>query len=73
MTRSWSPKPGDRVVRHPREEEMGPVRLTVTSRRTQSRTLGSIMVLVYAFAGLIGVGTLLLLLPFQVVQKLLYP
>ena len=43
---------------------MGPVRLTVTSRRTQSRTLGSIMVLVYAFAGLIGVGTLLLLLPF---------
>ena len=64
MRESWRPKPGDRVVRHPREEQMGPVRFTVTSRRGQSRALGSPSVLVYAFAGLISVGTLLLLLPF---------
>ncbi len=60
----WRPKAGDRVVRHPREKQMIPVRLTVTTRRVQSRAFASPMLLVYSFAGLICVGTLLLLLPF---------
>ena len=42
---------------------MGPVRVTVTPRRVPSRALGSPMVIIYAFAGLITLGTLLLLLP----------
>ena len=63
MSNLWQPKPGDRVVRHPREDEMGPVRLTVTTRRVQSRAFASPLILLYAFAGLIGLGTLLLILP----------
>ena len=59
----WKPKPGDRVVRHPRQEEIGPVRLTVTARKAQPRAFASPLILIYAFAGLITIGTLLLLLP----------
>ena len=43
---------------------MSPVRLTITSRRVQSRALASPLILIYAFIGLIALGTLLLLLPF---------
>ena len=64
MRDPWRPKPGDRVVRHPREEQVSPVRLTVTPRRTPSSALASPLILVYAFTGLIALGTLLLLLPF---------
>ena len=42
---------------------MEPVKLTVTSRRSQSRTEASPLILIYTFLGLIAVGTLLLLLP----------
>ena len=63
MEQAWKPKPGDRVVRHPRQEEIGPVRLTVTTRKVPSRALASPLILIYAFAALITVGTLLLLLP----------
>ena len=57
----WQPKPGDRVVRHPREEQMSPVRLTISTPRAQSPALATPLVLLYAFAGLIFVGTILLL------------
>ena len=40
------------------------MRLTVTARRGQSKALASPLILIYAFAGLIAIGTLLLLLPF---------
>ena len=60
----WEPKPGDRVVRHPRQEEIGPVVVTEPVRRVPARALASPMLLIYAFAGLIAVGTLLLMLPF---------
>lgn len=59
----WTPKPGDRVVRHPRQEEIRPVPLTVPTPKVQSRALASPLVIIYAFAGFITVGTLLLLLP----------
>lgn len=64
MERIWRPKPGDRVVRHPRQEELSPVNLTVTARKVPSRALASPLILIYAFAGLIALGTMLLLLPF---------
>ena len=51
------------MVRHPRQSEMRPVRLTLPTRRMQSRTLASPLILLFAFLGLIGVGTVLLLLP----------
>ena len=62
--RDWEPKPGDRVVRHPRQEEIGPVVVTEPVRRVPARALASPMLLIYAFAGLIAIGTLLLMLPF---------
>ena len=64
MRETWRPKPGDRVVRHPRQAEISPVRLTVTTRKVSSRALASPLILIYAFAGLIAIGTILLLLPF---------
>jgi trk system potassium uptake protein TrkH len=44
---------------------MSPVRLTITSRRVQSRALASPLIIIYAFVGLIALGTLLLLMPFS--------
>jgi trk system potassium uptake protein TrkH len=61
---SWKPKPGDRIVRHPREEQISPVRFEITTPRAQSRALASPIVLLYSFIGFILAGTLLLLLPF---------
>jgi trk system potassium uptake protein TrkH len=43
---------------------MTPVHVTITARRVQSRALASPLIILYAFAGLITFGTLLLLLPF---------
>ena len=61
----WSSRPADLVVRHPRQEQMSPVRVTVTSRRVHSRALSSPLILLYAFAVLIMFGTILLLMPFS--------
>jgi trk system potassium uptake protein TrkH len=52
------------VVRHPRVEEIGPVRVTVSARKVQSRLFGSPLVLLYIFAALVAVGTALLIPPF---------
>ena len=65
MNERWIPRPGDRVVRHPREEQMTPMRETVPSRRVQRRTLASPLILIYVFLALIAAGTVLLLLPFS--------
>ena len=65
QNQSWTPKPADQVVRHPREDQMSPVRLTVTTRRMEHRALASPLILIYAFAGLIAIGTLLLFVPFS--------
>ena len=64
LDRTWTPKPGDRVVRHPRRAEMEPVHVHVTARKVPSRALASPLILIYAFAALIALGTALLLLPF---------
>ena len=63
MNQPWTPKPGDRVARHPRQRQIDPVHFTIPSRRPQSSVLTSPLFLVYAFAALVSVGTALLLLP----------
>ena len=60
---TWAPKPADKVVRHPRMEQMAPVRIELPERRSKSSALNPPLILIYAFAILIGVGTLLLVLP----------
>ena len=61
--RPWQPKPGDRVVRHPRAGQITPLRLTVAEARSSSQALVSPVALTYAFLGLAGVSTLLLMFP----------
>jgi trk system potassium uptake protein TrkH len=64
VRQAWEPRPGDRLIRHPRQEEIGPVRLTVGQRRVQSRAGTSPLIIIYIFAVLVAIGTALLLLPF---------
>ena len=64
MRESWRPRRADRVIRRPRQQEISPVRLTITGRKVPSRALASPLIIIYGFAALITIGTLLLLLPF---------
>ena len=64
MRDTWRPKPADRIVRHPREDEIQPIRLTVPGRRIPFRLTASPLTIIYIFAALVLVGTLLLLMPF---------
>ena len=64
MRRAWRPRPGDRVVRHPREEEIKPLHIAAARPRVPPKNFGSPYMLMGGFAFLIVVGTLLLLLPF---------
>ena len=64
MRRAWRPRPGDRVVRHPREEEIKPLHIAAARPRVPPKNFGSPYMLMGGFAFLIAVGTLLLLLPF---------
>ena len=68
MQQGWRPRPGDRVVRHPREEEIRPLHIAVAPPRVPPKKFGSPYMLMGGFALLIGVGTLLLLLPFTNTQ-----
>ncbi|MFH1559868.1 MAG: TrkH family potassium uptake protein [Chloroflexota bacterium] len=68
MQQAWRPRPGDRVVRHPREEEIRPLHIAVAPPRVPPKNFGSPYMLMGGFASLIGVGTLLLLLPFTNTQ-----
>ena len=65
MKDNWNPRPGDRVVHHPRKAQISPIQVTTTARRGQSRALASPLILIYAFGGLITFGTLMLLIPFS--------
>ncbi len=52
------------MVRQPRQVELGPVTITVEQRETRHRAFATPLILIYAFAALIMVATLLLALPF---------
>lgn len=60
----WVPKPADKVVRHPRFEQLGPTHVELAPRRRRPFALTPPLILVYAFGTLVGIGTLLLELPF---------
>ena len=68
MQQEWRPRPGDRVVRHPREEEIRPLRIAAPPPRVPPKNFGSPYILMGGFSVLIVVGTLLLLLPFTNTQ-----
>ena len=61
----WSSKPGDRVVRRPREQQLSPVLFTVSPPRSRTYSLTSPFLVLYIFFALIVVSTLVLLLPFM--------
>ncbi len=65
----WAPRPADKVVRHPRMERMLPVRIELpterVARRLRSHLTRPSLVLIWTFGLLVGLGTLLLGLPFS--------
>ena len=64
MEQGWRHRLGDRVVRHPRQQELEPVHIAVSAPRHQERKFESPLILMYGFGSLIAIGTLLLWLPF---------
>ena len=68
MRQAWRPRPGDRIVRHPREEAIRPLHIAAAPPRVPPKNFGSPYMLMGGFAVLIVVGTLLLLLPFTNTQ-----
>ena len=63
MSTEWKPKPGDKVIRHPREEQIRPISLKLSSRKVNSKVFASPLLIIYVFSTLIISGTLLLMLP----------
>ena len=64
MEQGWRRRLGDRVVRHPRQQEWEPVHITVAAPRRPGRKFDSPLIVMYAFGSLIAIGTFLLWLPF---------
>ncbi len=60
---NWKPKPGDRLVRHPRLSEIAPVYIHLPRRVVSLRGPTSPMALVYGFMLLCILGGFMLLLP----------
>ena len=73
MRQAWRPRPGDRVIRHPREEAIRPLHIAAASPRVPPKNFGSPYILMGGFAVLICAGTLLLLLPFTNTQEGMTP
>ncbi len=63
------PKPGDTVVRRPRDAELEPVSVQVEPRSVSVRGPTSPMVLIYGFLGVIFIGTVLLALPISITDN----
>ena len=63
MQAPWQPKPGDVIVRRPRQAEIAPVQIRLTRRSVPVRGMSSPMLVVYGFLGLVTLGTVLLFLP----------
>ncbi len=64
MAENPRPESGPGLAQRLREHRGGPIRLTITPRKTPSRALSSPLVIIYVIAGIVVAGTLLLLLPF---------
>ena len=64
MEQGWRRRLGDRVVRHPRLQELEPVHIPPSTPRAPTRRFESPLVLMYVFGCLIAIGTFVLWLPF---------
>ena len=64
MQPSSSRRPGDRVLRQARRQELEPVHIAPATPRRPGRRFNSPLILLYGFGSLIAVGTFLLWLPF---------
>ena len=63
MQPPWRPRPGDVIVRRPRQAEIAPVQIHLTRRSVPVRGIASPMVIVYGFVALAVLGSILLWLP----------
>lgn len=64
MEISWTPKPGDRLVRIQRRADLERTTFSAGNGRSTRRGLSPALIVIYAFVGLVLLGTLLLALPF---------
>ena len=64
MQPSSTRRPGDRVLRQARRQELQPVHIAPATPRRPGRRFTSPLILLYSFGSLIAVGTFLLWLPF---------
>ncbi len=65
MRHSSDLKPGDSVVRRPRQQEIAPTTVRVEPRRYSVRGARSPMTLVYSFLAFVVLGAILLMMPFS--------
>ncbi|NQW18531.1 MAG: hypothetical protein HQ478_13695 [Chloroflexi bacterium] len=63
MQPPWQPRPGDVIVRRPRQAEIAPVQIHLRRRGVPVRGIASPMIIVYGFVALAVLGSLLLWLP----------
>lgn len=73
MGQSWQSRPGDKVVRHPRQDEIRSTTLSLPLPRVPTRGLASPVTLLYGFGFLVMLGTGLLLLPSSTDSKDIAP
>lgn len=66
MSSKWQPKPGDQVIRHPRKQQISPIKIDIGSRRksTSSNVTAPIFV-ISTILILIIMGSIILLMPFS--------
>ncbi len=64
MEISWTPKPGDRLVRVQRKAELEGPSFSTGNGRITRRGMSPALIVIYAFVGLVLLGTLVLALPF---------
>ncbi|MDO8750108.1 MAG: potassium transporter TrkG [Dehalococcoidia bacterium] len=63
MKRGWSRRLGDRVVRHPRQEELTPLHIPMPPLRQPGVRFESPLILLFGVGSLVAIGTFLLWLP----------
>ena len=63
MTQYGRRRPGDRVVRHPRQQELEPIYVQTPERARRGNRFDSPFILMYFVGGLIAISTTLLWLP----------
>ena len=63
MKQGWSRRLGDRVVRHPRQEELTPLHIPMPPLRQPGARFETPLILLFGVGSLVAIGTFLLWLP----------